>query len=56
MNGSTFTASSRRLLRLAEERLGCVLVTDGPHVVGIFTTTDATRILGQLLQSRRSAR
>lgn len=34
---------------MAEHRYGSAVVTDGGTVVGIFTTTDACRALGQLL-------
>lgn len=33
------------LATLAEDRIGCVLVTRGGRVAGIFTTTDACRLL-----------
>lgn len=37
---------------MAEHRYGCVVVIDHEKVVGIFTTVDLARALGELLQSR----
>lgn len=34
---------------MGEKRLGSAVVMDGPKVVGIFTTTDACRLLASLL-------
>ncbi len=34
---------------MADKRYGSAVVTDGGDVVGIFTTTDACRALGQIL-------
>ncbi len=34
---------------MAEKRYGSAVVTEADKVVGIFTTTDACRVLGQLL-------
>jgi len=36
-------------LRMAESRYGAVVVVDGGEVRGIFTTTDALRLLADLL-------
>lgn len=38
---------------MAERRVGSVLVTERGKVVGIFTTTDACRVLATLLQPQR---
>lgn len=35
--------------RMAHEQLGCALVAENDHVVGIFTTVDAARLLGEML-------
>ncbi len=38
---------------MAQARLGSIIVVDGESVVGIFTTIDALRALGQLLARAR---
>jgi CBS domain-containing protein len=38
------------LLTMAERRIGCVVVVNGGRLKGIFTTTDAARLLGQQLR------
>jgi acetoin utilization protein AcuB len=38
------------LQALADRRIGCALVADDGALLGIFTTTDAARMLGELLQ------
>lgn len=38
---------------MADTRVGSVLVTEDDRVCGIFTTTDACRMLSQLLDPRR---
>ncbi len=43
------------LLTLAERRIGCALVADGEGLAGIFTTTDAARLLGEHYRSERDA-
>lgn len=43
------------LLTMAERRIGCVLVADGGRLDGIFTTTDASRLLGERLRAQRSS-
>ncbi len=35
------------LLTMARGRIGCTVVVKGDKLVGIFTTTDATRLLGE---------
>lgn len=37
---------------LADRRVGSALVMDNGHLVGIFTTTDACRALGDLFEKR----
>jgi len=37
---------------MAEKKIGSVLVVDHSHLVGIFTTTDALRAFGDLLETR----
>jgi acetoin utilization protein AcuB len=44
------------LLTLAERRIGCVLVAAGGQLEGIFTTTDASRMLGEHYRATRSTR
>jgi acetoin utilization protein AcuB len=39
---------------MAERKYGCVVVGEGAHVAGIFTTTDALRILNQIAKSGRA--
>ena len=39
---------------MAEKRVGSVLVTDGGSLAGIFTTTDACRVLSELLHPEAS--
>ena len=39
--------------RMADDHLGCALVTDNGKLVGIFTTVDACRTLGNLLAERK---
>jgi len=39
---------------MAEKKIGSVLVVDHHRLVGIFTTTDALRAFGDLLQTRLS--
>lgn len=43
------------LLTMADRRIGCALVTKDERLAGIFTTTDATRLLGELYRSQRPA-
>ncbi|MDP2341874.1 MAG: CBS domain-containing protein [Deltaproteobacteria bacterium] len=38
---------------MAEKRVGSVLVTDGGKLAGIFTTTDACRVLAETLHPER---
>lgn len=40
------------LLTLSERRIGCALVADGAGLAGIFTTTDAARMLGEHYRDR----
>ncbi|HWV39977.1 MAG TPA: CBS domain-containing protein [Vulgatibacter sp.] len=42
--------------RMADRKLGSVVVVDGGEVVGIFTTVDACRALGTLLAAKKPAR
>ena len=39
---------------MAERRIGSVLVTEGGKLAGIFTTTDACRVLAALLHPERT--
>ena len=39
---------------MADKKIGSVLVVDHHKLVGIFTTTDALRALGELLETRLS--
>jgi len=43
------------LLTLAKRRIGCALVADGQGLSGIFTTTDAARMLGEHYRDRRTS-
>ncbi len=38
---------------MADKKIGCAVVMDGPKVVGVFTTTDALLTLSQTLGSTR---
>lgn len=54
MSSNPYTASpdtplSEVARRMADERYGAVLIVDDGTIQGIFTTTDALRILSQLL-------
>lgn len=44
------------LLTLAARRIGCVVVADDGRPAGIFTTTDASRMLGEHLRASRPTR
>lgn len=46
----------RVLLTMADRRIGCALVAEEGRLTGIFTTTDASRMLGQHLRTPRSRR
>lgn len=46
------TALDSVVAEMAEHKYGCVVVMQNHHVVGIFTTVDACRALGDLLQTR----
>jgi acetoin utilization protein AcuB len=35
---------------MAEKKIGCAVVVDGGHVIGVFSTTDALRALVQVLR------
>lgn len=35
---------------MARHKYGCVLVTQGAEIVGLFTTVDALRVLASVLQ------
>lgn len=37
---------------MAEHKFGSAVITDGEHVVGVFTTVDACRALADLLETR----
>ncbi|HZU83865.1 MAG TPA: CBS domain-containing protein [Polyangiaceae bacterium] len=41
--------------RMVEHKYGCAVVARGGHVTGIFTTTDALRVLAGLTGSRASS-
>jgi acetoin utilization protein AcuB len=41
------------LLTMAERRIGCALVVEGGKLTGIFTTTDASRMLGEHFRKMR---
>lgn len=47
------TPVSEVALRMAHERLGCALVVDHGRLIGIFTTVDACRALGEQLSEKR---
>ncbi len=36
---------------MAEHKYGCALIVEGHHVVGIFTTVDACRVLARTLNT-----
>jgi len=38
---------------MADHKYGCAVITDGPRVVGIFTTVDAVRALAGILEGKR---
>jgi acetoin utilization protein AcuB len=38
---------------MTDHKYGCAVITDGPRIVGIFTTVDATRALAGLIEGRR---
>jgi acetoin utilization protein AcuB len=38
---------------MAEHKYGCAVVMEGAKVAGIFTTTDALRLLAELVRQRR---
>lgn len=38
---------------MADHKYGCTVVTDGPRIVGIFITVDATRALAGVIEGRR---
>jgi len=38
--------------RMAQEHIGCALVTESGKLVGIFTTVDACRVLAEVLSGR----
>lgn len=38
---------------MAEHKYGCTVVVEGMHLVGIFTTTDALRLLAEKLRHTR---
>ena len=46
----------RVLLTLAERRIGCALVAEDGRLTGIFTTTDASRMLGEHFGAMRRER
>lgn len=55
-NPLVYTVSPTTPLRevartMADEKFGCAVVTDADLVVGIFTTVDACRALGRLLDA-----
>jgi acetoin utilization protein AcuB len=39
---------------MAERRLGCVIVTRGEELLGVFTVTDAMHVLEGLLKNQAS--
>jgi acetoin utilization protein AcuB len=41
---------------MAEQKYGCAVVMDEEHVVGVFTTVDALRVLSSLLDEQRGDR
>lgn len=43
------TALSEVADRMAKDRIGCAIVADGNKLVGIFTATDACRVLAELV-------
>ncbi len=38
---------------MADHKYGCAVITDGPRIVGIFTTVDATRALAGIVEGKR---
>jgi acetoin utilization protein AcuB len=40
---------------MADHKYGCAVVTEGPRIVGIFTTVDALRALIGILEGKRFA-
>jgi acetoin utilization protein AcuB len=40
---------------MADHKYGCAVITDGPRIVGIFTTVDATRALAGIVEGKRFA-
>jgi acetoin utilization protein AcuB len=38
---------------MADHKYGCAVITDGPRIVGIFTTVDATRALAGIIEGKR---
>jgi acetoin utilization protein AcuB len=40
---------------MADHKYGCAVVTDGPRIVGIFTTVDALRALIGIAEGKRFA-
>ena len=45
---SPLTGVDEAARRMLERRVGSAMVVDGRYVVGIFTTTDALKLLGEL--------
>ncbi len=45
------TPLSEVLTAMAEHKYGCTVVGDSTHVVGIFTTTDALKVLERIAKS-----
>ena len=59
MTENVYTARPETPLRevvatMAERRLGCVIVTRGEELLGVFTVTDAMHVLEGLLKNQAS--
>ena len=44
------------VLTMQEKKIGSALVIDNGHVLGVFTTTDALRVLGEILRDGKVSR
>jgi acetoin utilization protein AcuB len=49
------TPVRRIAAEMAEQKYGCAVVVDREHVVGVFTTVDALKVLVGLLDAARSS-
>lgn len=56
MTPHVYTVSPQKALgevaaKMVEEKYGCAVVVRGEHVVGIFTTNDALRVISSILEA-----